>query len=109
MQGECKLGAGASENHFGAPKFGTSVVLKISGFCTLIQILMYICGIQKPEIYGSMFSNVPGRSGKITFRLVASTYNSYQAEVRYGTFLCGSTVVEGAPLLQYSQEHYEHM
>ena len=52
MQGECKLGAGASENHFGVPKFGTSVVLKISGFCTLCQILMYICGVQNPEIYG---------------------------------------------------------
>ncbi len=54
MQGECKLGAGASENHFGTPKFGTtSVVLKISGFCSLCQILMYICGIQNLEIYGS--------------------------------------------------------
>ena len=53
MQCECKLGAGASENHFGAAKFGTSVVLKISGFYTHCQILMYICGIQNPEIYGS--------------------------------------------------------
>ena len=37
MQCECKLGAGASENHFGAAKFGTSVVLKSRGFIPIAK------------------------------------------------------------------------
>jgi hypothetical protein len=41
--------------------------------------------LQKKVRFMTVFNS--GRSGKIKFRLVASTYNSYQAEVRYRTFL----------------------